>query len=52
MIKCGSEGKPKKRLGRQKKGPDSSHQNGWFMLTNPRTGLILEVKPIREPEIN
>ena len=47
------EEESKKRRGRPKKeGKASIYQNGWYMLVDPRSGRILGVQPMVEPENN
>ena len=42
-----------KKRGRPKKGSKNSpHESGWFMLVHPRSGRILGVQPMENPENN
>ena len=54
QVKCNEGAGPKKRGGRprQKKRKVGRHGNGWFVLCDPKSGRILCMGPMLEPEGN
>ena len=54
MKKVGKDNAPKKRAGRppQNKESPKPYNNGWFVICDPKSGKIVSVEEMQEPENN